>query len=109
MPTWESTTWIAVGASALAALALVAVVVLAARLRRTRRELRQADELPRDDLVVGDLARALERAHEETARSQEEGRLAREESERARTELRWLRHLGEIGGTIDLEGVLKRA
>ncbi len=109
MSTWESTTWIAVGASALAALALVALVVLAARLRRTRRKLRRADELPRDDVVVGDLARALERSQEETARAQEESRIAREESERVRTELRWLRHLGDIGGTIDLEGVLKRA
>jgi GGDEF domain-containing protein len=109
LSTWESTTWIAVGASALAALALVAVVVLAARLGRARRELGRAAERPRDEVLAGDLARALERAHEETARAQQESRSAREESERVRTELRWLRQLGEIGGTIDLEGVLKRA
>jgi diguanylate cyclase (GGDEF)-like protein len=109
LSTWESTTWIAVGASALAALALVAVVVLASRLTRTRRELGREAELPRDDVVVGDLARALERAQDEVARAQEESRNAREESEGVRTELRWLRNLGEIGSTIDLEGVLKRA
>jgi diguanylate cyclase (GGDEF)-like protein len=109
LSTWESTTWIAVGASALAALALVAVLVLAARLRRTRRELGREADLPGDGAVVGELARALERAQEETARAQEESRSARDEAERVRTELRWLRNLGEIGGTIDLEGVLKRA
>ena len=109
MSTWESTTWIAVGASALAALELVAVVVLAAHLRRTRSAFRKEVEPPRDDVVVGDLARALERAQEETARAQEESRSARDEAERVRTELPWLRNLGEIGGTIDLEGVLKRA
>jgi diguanylate cyclase (GGDEF)-like protein len=109
LSTWESTTWIAAGASALAALALVAVVVLAARLRLARRRVSQADERPGDDVVAGDLARALERSQEETASAQEEARLALEEGERVRTELRWLRHLGDIGGTIDLEGVLKRA
>lgn len=110
MFTWDdSTTWIAVGASALAVVALVAAVLLAARLRRTRRELGDAALDPRDEGVIGDLAHALERAQEEAARAHEESRRALEESERTRTELRWLRHLGEIGGSVELEDVLKGA
>ncbi len=86
MSTWEESTWIAVGASALAAVTLVAVLVLAARLARLRGALR-----------------------EEAAHAQEETHWALEEGERARTELRRLRHVSEIGGTLDLESVLRRA
>lgn len=111
MSVWEeTTTWIAVGASALALLALVVALVLAARLARTRRGLAEPAQAPRaDEPVAAELIRALERAEQEAAAAQEQSRQAQDDAERARTELRWLRHLSEIGGTIDLEGVLRRA
>jgi diguanylate cyclase (GGDEF)-like protein len=104
----ESTTWIAVGASAVALLALVVALVLAVRLGRGRPRHDEA-AAPAEDPAVADLTRALERTREDAARAEEETHRARDEGERARSELRWLRHLSEIGGTIDLEGVLARA
>lgn len=107
MSVWESTTWIAVGASALAAVLLMLALVLAARLRRLRRWAeRDADSgWP----VGADYADALDRAREDAARAQLQSERAREESERARAELAWLRHLSEVGATVDLEDVLQRA
>jgi GGDEF domain-containing protein len=105
--TWdESTTWIAVGVSVLAAVLLLVTIVLASRLRSTRRG-DAKDEAGSE--AVADLTSALERARGDTARAQVEVQQAREDAERARTELRWLRHLGEIGATIDLEAILQRA
>jgi GGDEF domain-containing protein len=76
----ETTTWLAVGASAIAALALVGVFMLVGRLARSRRELRNAQD------AAG----------------------AGEDGAQAHAELGWFRHLSEIGATIDLEGVLER-
>jgi GGDEF domain-containing protein len=89
LPTWEITTWIAVGASALAAILLLTSLLLAARLRRARE---QPVEPPD--------ARA-ERAWEEVRRE-------RAQSNRARNELRWLRHLGDVGAQDTLETTLRR-
>jgi diguanylate cyclase (GGDEF)-like protein len=109
LSTWEeSTTWIAVGASALAVALLVVSLVLLARLRRLRRIAAEADKT-RGSSAVADLTSALERAREDAARAQVESQRAQEEGERARSELRWLHQLGEIGATIDLEDVLQRA
>jgi GGDEF domain-containing protein len=88
LPSWETTTWIAVGASALAALLLAAVVVLALRLRR------------------GD-GTAL-RTRRESDQAWEEVRRERAASTRARSELRWLRQLAEVGAADSLEGSLRR-
>jgi GGDEF domain-containing protein len=104
---WESTTWIAVGASALTAVLLALALVLAVRLRRLRHFIE-----PEDDsgwAAPADLGGALDRAREEAARAQLMSERAREESERARSELGWLRHLSEVGTTVDLEDVLQRA
>ena len=109
MSTWEnSTTWIAVGTSVLALVLLAVSLFLGARLRRLRRETRDAGQSP-ESTAVSELTEALERAREDAARAQVESRQAREESERTRAELRWLRHLSEIGATMDLEGILQRA
>jgi GGDEF domain-containing protein len=88
LPTWETTTWIAVGVSALAALLLAAVVVLAARLSRG-----------------GD---AATRAGRETEQAWEEARRERAASTRARSELHWLRRLAEVGASDSLESALRR-
>jgi GGDEF domain-containing protein len=88
LPTWETTTWIAVGVSALAALLLAGVVVLAARLRRG-----------------GD---AAARAERETGQAWEEARRERAASTRARSELHWLRRLAEVGASDSIEGALRR-
>jgi GGDEF domain-containing protein len=88
LPSWETTTWIAVGASALAALLLVACVVLAARLRRG------------GDVATRSRARA-EQAWEEVRRE-------RAASTRARSELYWLRHLAEVGAADSIEVSLRR-
>jgi GGDEF domain-containing protein len=98
----ESVTWIAVGASAAALLACVVVAVLLRRCWAARRERSEAEP------VLADLTRALERAQEEAAHAREESRQAREEAERTRAELRWLRHLSDIGATLELEGILQR-
>jgi GGDEF domain-containing protein len=103
MPSFdESVTWIAVGASAAALLACVVVAVLLRRRWPARREWSEAEP------VLADLTRALERTQEEAAHAREESRQAREEAERTRAELRWLRHLSDIGATLELEGVLQR-
>jgi GGDEF domain-containing protein len=86
--TWETTTWIAVGVSALAALLLAAVVVLAARLRRG-----------------GD---AAARAERETEQAWEEARRERAASTRTRSELYWLRRLAEVGASDSIESALRR-
>jgi GGDEF domain-containing protein len=91
LPSWEITTWIAVGASALAAILLLTSLVLAARLRRAKQQ-------PVEP--VGDEPEA-ERAWEEVRRE-------RAQSTRARSELRWLRHLGDVGAQDTLETTLRR-
>jgi GGDEF domain-containing protein len=107
--TWEdSTTWIAVGVSALALALLAVSILLGIRLRRLRRSTAETPGSA-EATAVTELTEALERARDDAARAQLESRHAQEESERARAELRWLRHLGEIGATIDLEGILERA
>jgi GGDEF domain-containing protein len=88
LPTWETTTWIAVGVSALAALLLAVAIVLAARLRRG-----------------GD---AATRARRDTEQAWEEVRRERAASTRARSELHWLRHLAEVGASDSIEGALQR-
>jgi GGDEF domain-containing protein len=109
LSTWEdSTTWIAVGTSALAVVLLVVSLLLVARLRRVRRAAAAANHA-RGSSALADLTTALERAREDAARAQLESRRAQEEGERARNELRWVHHLGQIGATIELEVVLQRA
>ncbi|HXV34484.1 MAG TPA: diguanylate cyclase [Gaiellaceae bacterium] len=88
MPTWEFTTWIVVGVSALAALLLGVTVILAVRL------LRGGDAAARS-------AREREQAWEEVRRE-------RTASARARSELRWLRHLADAAPAGSLEGSLRR-
>ena len=95
MPSWEITTWIAVGASALAAILLLTSLVLAARLRRAKQ---QPVEPPGDEVEA---EAGAERAWEEVRRE-------RAQSTRARSELRWLRHLGDIGAQDTLETTLRR-
>lgn len=91
MPSWEITTWIAVGASALATVLLLASLVLAARLERARQ---QPVEPTREE--------------PEAERAWEEVRRERAQSTRTRSELRWLRHLGEVGAQDTLETTLRR-
>jgi len=95
LPSWEITTWIAVGASALAAILLLTSLVLAARLRRARQ---QPVEPPGDEVEA---EAGAERAWEEVRRE-------RAQSTRTRSELRWLRHLGDIGAQDTLETTLRR-
>jgi GGDEF domain-containing protein len=90
LSTWEITTWIAVGASALAAILLLTSLVLAVKLRRVRH------------------APPAEPAPEHAERAWEEVRRERAQSTRARSELRWLRHLGDIGAQDTLEATLRR-
>ena len=89
MSTWESTTWLAVGASALAALLLALALAFAAR-RRPRR----AAAVP---------------AAPEPGPAWGEDRRARAEAVRARSELRWLRRLAGAGASGSLEAVLRHA
>jgi len=91
LPSWEITTWIAVGASALATVLLLASLVLAARLERARQ---QPVEPTREE--------------PEAERAWEEVRRERAQSTRARSELRWLRHLGDVGAQDTLETTLRR-
>ena len=94
MPLQETTTWIAVGSAlgaAALAIALVATVVYVSRGRRKpnvelQRMLQESTE--RFEAMVGDLARELERAQDESRRT---------------------RQLTAIGSTIDLDAVLSRA
>ena len=88
MTTWETMTWIAVGASVLAAVLLTTAVILALRLRRG-----------------GD---AAARARHETDEAWEEVRRERAASVRARSELHWLRRLAELGPADSLEASLRR-
>ena len=90
MSTWEITTWIAVGASALAAILLLTSLVLAAKLRRARQE------------------PPAEPAPDHSERAWEEVRRERAQSTKARSELRWLRHLGDVGAQDTLETTLRR-
>jgi GGDEF domain-containing protein len=92
LPTWEITTWIAVGASALAAILLLTNLLLAARLRRARQQ----------------PVEPVEPAGAEAERAWEEVRRERAQSNRARNELRWLRHLGDVGAQDTLETTLRR-
>jgi GGDEF domain-containing protein len=93
LPSWEITTWIAVGASALAAVLLLASLVLAVRLKRARQ---QPVEPTREEPEAG------------RARARDEVRRERAQSTRARSELRWLRHLGDVGAQDTLETTLRR-
>ena len=88
MPTWEITTWIAVGVSALALLLLAGSLLLLVRLRRG-----------------GD---AADRAGRRSEEAWEEVRRERAASTRARSELHWLRRLAEAGAADSLEGSLRR-
>jgi diguanylate cyclase (GGDEF)-like protein len=92
LSTWESTTWLAIGASALAVLllALVLVVLLVARRRRRREDAPPAQE-PGPGPARTDAHRA------------------RSESARAQAELRWLRRLADAGAAGSLEAVLQSA
>ena len=88
MRSWEITTWIVVGVSALAGLLLAASALLLVRLRRG-----------------GD---AATRAEDRTADAWEEVRRERAASTRANSELHWLRRLAEAGAADSLEGSLRR-
>ena len=88
MRSWEITTWIVVGVSALAGLLLAASVLLLVRLRRG-----------------GD---AATRAEDRTADAWEEVRRERAASTRAHSELHWLRRLAAAGTADSLEGSLRR-
>jgi GGDEF domain-containing protein len=90
LSTWEITTWIAVGASALAAILLLISLVLAAKLRHARQ------------------APPAEPAPDHSERAWEEVRRERAQSTKARSELRWLRHLGDVGAQDTLETTLRR-
>ena len=87
----DSTTWIAVGPSALAVALAIVVIVLLLRGRRPAAapdlERMVAESTARFERMVGDLARELERAQDENRRS---------------------RQLGGIGSSIDLDDVLAR-
>ena len=88
MPTWETTTWIAIGVSAFAALLLAVSILLLARLRRG-----------------GDAASRAESRIEE---AREELRRERAASTRARSELHWLRRLAGAGSSDSFEASLHR-
>ena len=89
MSTWESTTWLAIGASALVALALAAALVFVVRGRRRRARVAPAAQEPAP-------------AWREVAR-------VRAEAARAGSELRWLRRLTSAGASGSLEAVLRHA
>ena len=89
MSTWESTTWLAVGASALVALLLVVALAYLGRPRRRRAP--GAAVAP------------------EAAPAWAEVRRVRAEAVRARSELRWLRRLAAAGASGSLEAVLRHA
>ena len=86
MSIWESTTWLAIGASALVALALAAALVLVLRRRG-----RTASVPEEPGPATGELRRV------------------RAEAARAHSELRWLRRLTTAGASGSLEGVLRHA
>jgi diguanylate cyclase (GGDEF)-like protein len=89
LASWESTTWLAVGAAALAALALVAAFALAVRRRRRRpRSLPQAESGEPESAW-----REVERARVDAAR--------------ARSESRWLRRLATAAASGPLEAVMR--
>jgi GGDEF domain-containing protein len=106
---WEDgTTWYAIGVAAFA-VALLVVGALLVRRVRARRPAPHKNEGQSDRPIVADLTAALERARQDAARAEMETEKAKEERDRASTELRWLRQLSEIGTTVDLEGILQRA
>jgi diguanylate cyclase (GGDEF)-like protein len=89
LSTWESTTWLAIGASALVALVLALALVLVVRRRHAR-------------------AAPAERL-EEASPAWVEVRRVRAEAARAHSELRWLRRLTTAGASGSLEAVLRHA
>ena len=89
MRVWESTTWLAIGATALATLAVLTALAAAYRVRRESGA-RQAGE-------------------DEDERLHEELRRRRAEAARARAELRWLRRLAGAGAADSLDGLLRQA
>jgi diguanylate cyclase (GGDEF)-like protein len=89
LSTWESTTWLAIGASALAALVLALVLAFVVRRRRRRAGVASAQEEPGP--AWGEVRRA------------------RDDAARAQSELRWLRRLAGAGASGSLEAVLRHA
>ncbi len=89
MRVWESTTWLAIGATALATLAVLAALAAAYRVRRASGA-RQAGEHDDERLL-------------------EELRRRKAEAARARAELRWLRRLAGAGSADSLDGLLHQA
>lgn len=89
MSTWESTTWLAVGASAFAALLLVVALAFVGRPRHRRPPAAPAPPEP--------------------GAAWAEVRRARAEAVRARSELRWLRRLAGARASGSLEAVLRHA
>ncbi|HEU4448456.1 MAG TPA: GGDEF domain-containing protein [Gaiellaceae bacterium] len=90
MRIWESTTWLAAGASALATVAVLTALALALRLHRA------GPGRPAGEPDEADAAR-------------KEVRRQRAEAGRARSELRWLRSLAAAAASGSLETVLHRA
>ncbi|MBW3592991.1 MAG: sensor domain-containing diguanylate cyclase [Actinobacteria bacterium] len=94
MPFQETTTWIALGSALGAAVLAIALTIAVVYVSRSRRkpnaELQRMleDSTERFEAMVGDLARELERAQDESRRT---------------------RQLTAIGSTIDLDTVLSRA
>jgi diguanylate cyclase (GGDEF)-like protein len=91
LSTWESTTWLAIGASALAALLLAVALVLVLVARRRRRHAAAAPAATAPEPAWGDVRRA------------------RADGARAHGELRWLRRLPTAGASGSLEAVLRSA
>lgn len=89
MSTWESTTWLAIGALALVALLLAVALAVVGRPRARRP--------------------ATAPAAREPATAWVEVRRARAEAARAQGELRWLRRLAAADASASLEGVLRHA
>ncbi|MGH7358736.1 MAG: hypothetical protein ACREJR_07980, partial [Candidatus Rokuibacteriota bacterium] len=85
----DSTTWLAIGASALATVAVLTAVAVALRVRR------------------GDRSRTEEERPDESEHVWEEVRRRRAETARARSELQWLHRLAGASGSLD--SVLRQA
>lgn len=88
MRVWESTTWLAIGASALAAVAVLTALAVAFRARSS----------PGGRVAEG-----------EAERLRDELRRRRGEAARARSELRWLHRLAGAGASGSLDALLRRA
>lgn len=91
MRVWESTTWLAIGASALATVAVLTALATGLRARR------------------GSGGRAVSGAARVSEPAWEELRRRRTEAARARSELRWLRRLAGAGASGSLDSLLRQA